>query len=136
MPPAGSLILVLKIAVIAVTLLLILSLSALARGNFKLHGRLNIAVFALTLVALVGLEVVARLLSPEIFSKHFDDHQATGALQIHLGFSLPAAALLPLMLFTGLRHRRSVHVALGLLFLVLWTGTFISGVFFLPHEVP
>ena len=29
---------------------------------------------------------------------------------------------------------RSVHIALGLLFLVLWIGTFVTGVFYLPHQ--
>lgn len=136
MPSAGTLILGLKIAVIAVTVLLVVSLTALARGRYWLHGRINIAVFVLTLVALLGLEVIARILSPEIFSEHFERHRATAALRVHLCFSLPAAALLPVMLFTGLRHKRWFHVGTGIAFLVLWTGTFITGVFFLPHTNP
>jgi uncharacterized membrane protein YozB (DUF420 family) len=133
---AGSIILVLKIAVVAVTLLLIASLVALARGNYRLHGRINLAFFFLTLAALVGLEVVARIWSPTLFSDFFEAHQAHTALTVHLSFSLPAAVLLPFMLATGLRRRRNWHVGLGVVFLVLWTGTFITGVFFLPHIEP
>jgi hypothetical protein len=133
---AGSVILILKIAVIAVTLILGCSLVALAKGNYYLHGRLNMVFFALTMVALIGLEVVARVVNPESFTEHFESHQAAEALRIHLSFSLPAAALLPFMLVSGLRHRRKLHVGLGVVFLALWTGTFITGVFFLPHGSP
>ena len=133
---AGTIILVLKIAVVLVTLLLIASLAALAKGNYRLHGRINIVVFVLTLLALVGLEVIARLLSPELFTEHFEYHQAQTALQVHLSFSLPAALLLPFMLVSGLRHRRNWHIGIGVLFLMLWTGTFVTGVFFLPHSNP
>ncbi|MBI3409823.1 MAG: DUF420 domain-containing protein [Planctomycetes bacterium] len=136
MLPAGTLILILKIAVVAVTVLLVGSLTALARGNYTLHGRINMAVFALTMTALLGLEVIARIISPDIFNDHFERYDAKSALRVHLCFSLPSAALLPLMLFTGLRRRRSLHVPIGVVFLALWTGTFVTGVFFLPHDVP
>jgi uncharacterized membrane protein YozB (DUF420 family) len=131
---AGLIILILKIAVIAVTLLLMGSILAVWRGNYRLHGRINIAVFVLTLTALLGLEVIARLLNPDIFEKYFEERGAMNALYTHLCFSLPAAALLPLMLYTGLSHRRWLHVRLAGLFLALWIGTFVTGVFFLPHE--
>jgi uncharacterized membrane protein YozB (DUF420 family) len=50
---------------------------------------------------------------------------------VHLSFSVPAAVLLFFMLFTGLKHKRNLHVAAGILFSVLWIGTFITGVFYL-----
>ena len=53
------------------------------------------------------------------------------AMVVHLSFSVPAAVLLFVMLFTGLKHYRRFHIAAGILFSVLWTGTFITGVFFL-----
>lgn len=133
---AGNIILVLKVAVIAVTLLLALSLAALTRGRFALHGFINKIVFVLTVVALLGLEVIARLLYPDLFSEHFHRHGAQAALRIHLAFSLPSALLLPIMLFTGMRHRRNLHVGTGILFLLLWAGTFVTGVFYLPHGDP
>jgi hypothetical protein len=133
---AGTIILLLKIAVIAVSVLLVGSMVALAKGNYRLHGQINVAFFVLTLSALVGLEVIARVLSPTLFADHFEIHQAKTELRVHLCFSLPAAALLPFMLFTGRRHRRTWHVGIGVVFLVLWTGTFITGVFFLPHGNP
>ena len=38
---------------------------------------------------------------------------------------------MPFMLFTGLRSYRQVHLYLAGIFTVLWTGTFITGIFFL-----
>lgn len=131
---AGVIILILKIAVFAVTLLFLASLIALACGRQRLHGRINYAFFALTLSALVGLEVIARLVSPEIFDRFLEERDAKGSLYLHLCFSLPAAVLLFVMLFTGLKHKRYLHIAAGIVFSVLWTGTFITGIFFLPHE--
>jgi hypothetical protein len=129
---AGLVILILKIAVIAVTVLLCASLLALVRGRYRLHGRLNIVFFVLTLSALVGLEFIARWLSPALFDDYLELHGARDALRVHLAFSVPAAALLAVMLFTGTRHLRNLHIGLGVVFLILWTGTFITGVFYLP----
>ena len=131
---AGNVILVLKIAVGAVTVLLLASLVALLRGNVRLHGRINMVFFALTISALLGLEVVARILQPDLFNNFFDKTNAWSQLYVHLCFSLPAALLLPFMLYTGWRHKRKVHLTLAGVFAVLWTGTFITGIFFLPHQ--
>jgi len=130
---AGTVILILKIAVIAVTVLLAASLTALWRGNYRLHGRINIVFFLLTLTALLGLEVIVRVLDPTIFDEHFKAPAARAALAVHLWFSMPSAALLLAMLPSGLRHYRKLHIGLGMVFLGLWTGTFITGVFYLPH---
>jgi hypothetical protein len=132
MMTAETVILTLKVAVVAVTVLLAASLTALARGRYRLHGRLNMAVFGLTLAALIGLEGVARVLSPGIIEEYFDRQGAWTALYVHLGFALPAAGVLFVMLYTGLRHRRALHIGLGICFLALWTGTLITGLFFLP----
>ena len=130
---AENVILTLKIAVIAVTLIFLSSLVALSRGNYRLHGRINLVFCVLTLAALFGLEVVARLVDPNLFVEHFNRTQAWEALYVHLCFSVPAALILPLMLYTGLRGLRSTHLTLAAVFVILWTGTFITGVFFLPH---
>ncbi len=134
---AGYIILTLKVAVLAVTVLLAASLVALARGRYRLHGRINTVFFVLTLAALVGLEIIARLLNPELFSQYLEEHHATDALRVHLAFSIPSAILLLFMLATGQGHRRNLHIGLGVVFLLLWTGTFITGIFFLPpHGLP
>lgn len=131
-----AVILTLKLAVAAVTVLLAASLLALARGNRKLHGRLNLAFFVLTLAAVLGLEVVIRLIDPTIYD-HFRDHpELRRALTVHLCFSVPALLLMPLMLYTGLTRRRALHLALAVLFAVAWAGTFITGIFFLPTTPP
>jgi hypothetical protein len=124
-------VLALKGAVLAVTVLLLFSLAALARGQYRLHGRINMLFFFLTVVALVGLEIIARLIDPQVFSYFENDPDLQRALSIHLCFSFPAAALMPIMLYTGLTHRRSIHLLLAAVFGVLWTGTFITGIFFL-----
>jgi len=131
---AGNVILALKIAVSAVTVLLLTSFVALLRGNIRLHGRINTVFFVLTIIALVGLEVVARLLEPDLFNEFFTRTDAWTALYVHLCFSLPAAGLLPFMLYTGWRRKRRAHLTLAVFFAVLWTGTFITGIFFLPHQ--
>ncbi len=127
-------ILALKIAVLSVTFLFLCSLVALQRGNRRLHGRMNTVFFVLTVTALLGLEVVARLVDPTLFQYFDADPNLKRSLFTHLCFSLPSAAIMPLMLFTGLTRRRSLHLYLAGVFSVLWTGTFVTGIFFLPHS--
>ena len=121
-------ILTLKVAVAAVTVLLAASLVALVKGRYRLHGRINLAFFTLSLAAVLGLEVVIRFLKPELFDYLRDEP----VFFIHLCFSVPALLLMPAMLYTGLSHRRTIHLFLAALFGVAWTGTFITGIFFLP----
>jgi hypothetical protein len=131
----GLILFVLKVAVVAVTVLLAASLLALTKGWYRVHGRINLVFFALTLTAVLVLEFLARLLSPELFNEFIDRHGARDRLRVHLAFSVPSSLLLLAMLFTGLRHRRKVHIGLGIVFLILWTGTFVTGLFYLPHEL-
>jgi uncharacterized membrane protein YozB (DUF420 family) len=128
-----TVILALKTAVAAVTVLLLASLVALARGNYRLHGRINLGFFTLTLVALLGFEVIIRIIEPSIFRYIMDNDELRQTLNIHLCFSVPSALLMPAMLYTGLTHRRTPHLVLAAFFSVLWIGTFVTGVFFLPH---
>ena len=128
-----NVILGLKVAVSAVTVLLLLSLVALAFGRVRLHGRINLVFFLLTVAALLGFEVVIRLLNPDAFG-YIDRYPGLRyALNVHLCFAVPSALLMPAMLWTGLSHRRGAHLVLAFVFGVLWTGTFLTGVFFLPH---
>ena len=106
---------------------------ALALGKIRLHGRINIAFFTLTVTALVAFEVVIRLLNPGAFDYINGNADLRRALNIHLCFSVPSALLMPAMLYTGLSRRRTAHLVLAGVFGVLWLGTFVTGVFFLPH---
>lgn len=126
---AGTIILILKIAVIAVTVLLAGSLVALWQGNYRLHGRINIAFFVLTLTALLGLELIANILAPGMFQEHLERHGATEAFATHLWFAVPSTILLLAMLPSGWRHYRRVHIGLGVVFLGFWIGTLVTGVF-------
>jgi uncharacterized membrane protein YozB (DUF420 family) len=128
-----NVILALKVAVGAVTLLLVAALLALARGNYRLHGRINLAFFTLTLLALLGFEIIIRIIEPSIFDYIMHNDALRRSLNIHLCFSVPSALLMPAMLYTGWTHRRTVHLVLAGLFGALWIGTFVTGVFFLPH---
>lgn len=126
-----NVILTLKVAVCIVTLIFLTSLIALARGNYRLHGGINMVFFVLTLIALVSLELAARIIDPTLFD--YFDEGTRQILAIHLCFSLPSAAIMPVMLFTGLTHRRRWHLTLAAIFATLWIGTVVTGVFFLPH---
>ncbi len=129
MPTGPLIILTLKVLVAAVTALLTASLVALARGHPRLHGRLNTVFFVLTMATVVGFEGLLQLVDV----KAAFDEEARAALRVHLCFSVPSAVLLPVMLYTGWGRRKTVHVALAVVFTVLWAGTFVTGVFWLPH---
>lgn len=125
-----TIILTLKILVSAVTVLFVAAVVAIGTGRRKLHGRLNTAFFVLTMTTVVGFELLLRL--GQDMTSTFSD-EALAALRVHLYFAVPSAVLLPLMLLSGRMHWRTLHVAAGCLFTVLWVGTFVTGVFFLPH---
>jgi len=126
-----NVILILKIAVVAVTGILLASLTCLVLGRYRWHGRLNIVFAILTLIAVLGLEAAIRFIDPRMFD-YFDADMRFN-MSVHLGFSIPSAVLLPAMLVSGLRHYRVHYYWLGPLFLLCWTGTFVTGVFFLPN---
>ncbi len=130
-----NVILALKITITAVSVLLAASLVALARGRVRLHGRINLAFFVLTMLALVVFEILIRLVDGRIFDYIHGNAELLATLRLHLCFAIPAAILMPVMLFTGLTHRRRLHLIFAVLFGILWIATFITGVFFLPHTV-
>lgn len=123
-------ILSLKVAVIAVTLILLASLWALKRGQRRLHGQLNHLFFGLTMLAVVVFEVLLKIGAP--VTEHFSPADKT-ALTVHLCFVIPLVPVMILMLITGRQRRRSAHLLLANLFILLWAGMFVTGVFFLPH---
>ena len=130
MPTGPQIILTLKVLVSVVTVLFAVAVWAIATGRKKLHGRINTAFFVLTMTTVVAFEVLLRLGTN--VTETFTQEQRYW-LQIHLCFAVPSAVLLPVMLFLGAKHKRTAHVTLGILFALLWIGTFVTGVFFLPH---
>jgi uncharacterized membrane protein YozB (DUF420 family) len=128
-----NVILTLKVAVAAVTILLLASLAALLAGRYRLHGRINLAFFTLTLVAVLGLELIVRVIDRSVFDYIYQKEDLRRALDVHLCFSIPSLLLMPAMLYTGLRGYRTAHLVLAVLFGALWAGTFVTGIFFLPH---
>jgi uncharacterized membrane protein YozB (DUF420 family) len=137
MPSGYDIILVLKIAVSAVTLVLLAALWALARGNLRLHGRINLVFFVLTMTAVLIFEGLIRF-GPSIepgwsVTEGWSDHELW-ALRVHLCFVIPLMVVLPAMLFTGLRRWRRWHLTLAGVFSVLWLGMLVTGIGFLPHR--
>jgi hypothetical protein len=130
LPTGPQIILALKVLVATVTVLFAASLVALAAGRPRLHGRINTVFFALTMLTVLGFEVMLQFFVD--VSAAFDA-AARDALRTHLWFAVPSALLLPVMLLTGATGRKAVHVPLGVAFAVLWAGTFVTGVFYLPH---
>ena len=128
-----TVILILKAAVAAVTLLLLASLIALALGHRRLHGRINIAFFFLTVLTLIGFEMLIRVIQPDLFNYIQQNEELHRKLVIHLYFAVPSALLMPVMLYTGLKGKRDLHILLAILFGLLWLGTFFTGIFTLPH---
>jgi len=49
-------------------------------------------------------------------------------------YMVPSTFVLPAMLYTGLKGYVRVHLSLAACFVVLWCGTFITGIFFLPSQ--
>lgn len=131
MPDGSTIILALKVLVTAVTILFAAAVAAIATGRQKLHGRINTAFTVLTLTTVVGFEALLRL-GADVTSGFSEAERF--ALRIHLGFAAPSAVLLPVMYVLGRMHRRKAHLALAAVFTVLWIGTFVTGVFFLPHR--
>jgi len=131
MPTGPQILVTLKVLVSIVTILFAASLVALARKQFKLHGRINTVFFILTMITVLVFEVLIRFVIDvtSTFSP-----EARAALRVHLCFSVPAALLLPVMFLSGVKRRRWIHVPVGIVFALLWTGTFITGVFLLPHN--
>jgi uncharacterized membrane protein YozB (DUF420 family) len=128
-------ILSLKYAVGAVTVLLVFSLIALAKGKIKLHGKINLAFFILTVAALFLFEIVVRMIDPSLFSGLWKNAELAKSLKIHLCFAVPSAFLMGIMLFTGLKKLKVWHRRVAVVFLVCWIGTFYTGIFWLPNYV-
>ncbi|MSR33111.1 MAG: DUF420 domain-containing protein [Gemmataceae bacterium] len=124
----------LKAAVALATLVLAAALTALARGNPRLHGRLNLVFVSLVLAALAVFELAIRLVNPGLMNALWGDPGVRQGLIIHLSFSLPATVFMLAMLATGVKRRTRVHKILAPLFLLFWIGTVVTGFFFLPNE--
>ena len=123
MPNGPQIILTLKVLVVAVTILLLLSLVALLLKRPRLHGHINTVFFVLTMATVAGFEALLQWVD---VASAFDP-EARQALRTHLWFSVPSALLLPAMIVSGKMQWKRLHLALAAVFLLLWTGTVITG---------
>ena len=131
MPTGPEIILALKVLVCAVTVLFVAAILAIATGRRKLHGRINTAFFVLTMTTVIGFELLLRF-GVDVTSTFSDE--ARQALRVHLGFAVPSALVMPVMFWSGITSRQRLHRPLAVVFTLLWIGTFVTGVFFLPHN--
>ncbi len=131
MPTGPEILLALKVLVSAVTVLFAASVVAIAAGRRRLHGRINLAFFVLTMTTVLGFELLLRVGTD--VSASFSP-EAKAALKVHLVFAVPAALLLPLMLWSGATRRRRLHVPLAVAFTLIWAATVYTGLFTLPSE--
>lgn len=127
----ANVILGLKIAVGAVSLIFLASTLSIILKKKKLHGLLNTIFFVLTMTAVIAFEVIIRFILPDLTAQF--SPEARRVLGIHLFFSIPSALLLPVMLWTGKKHHRW-HVPLAVVFSTVWFGAAVTGIFFLPHD--
>lgn len=127
----ADVILTLKVLVCLVTALYLAAVIAIATGQRRLHGRINRVFFVLTMATVLGFEVLLRV-GTDVTSTF--SPEARQALRVHLTFAVPSALCLPVMMISGVMHWRKLHVPLALIFTLLWIGTFVTGVFFLPHD--
>lgn len=132
MPSGPQVILLLKICVGLVTVLLLASAVALAMKRPRLHGILNTVMTILTLATVVVFEVLIRFVGVDV--KEHMDESARFALKVHLCFVIPLTPFLIWMLISGWKRRIKMHLAVSVIFLILWTGMFITGMFYLPHH--
>ena len=130
MPTGPDIIFALKVLVAAVTVLFASAVWAILTGRKRLHGRINTAFFALTLTTVLGFEMLIRL-GTDVTSTF--SPEARQALRVHLYFAVPAATVLPVLFWSGWTGRKRLHLPLAAAFAVLWAGTFVTGLFFLPH---
>lgn len=131
MPDGSTIILTLKLLVSTVTLLFAIAVWAILSGRKRLHGRVNTAFFVLTMTTVLGFELILRIGGDitETFSP-----EARQALRVHLCFAIPSAIIMPIMFWSGWTQRKRLHLPLAVVFTLAWIGTFITGVFFLPHQ--
>ena len=131
MPDGSTIIFTLKVLVCTVTVLFAVAVWAILTGRKRLHGRVNTVFFILTMTTVIGFELLLRI-GGDITATFTPE--ARQALRIHLMFAVPAAAIMPVMFWSGWTQRKRLHLPLAVLFTLAWIGTFITGVFFLPHQ--
>ena len=131
MPAGPDIILALKVLVAAVTVLYAAAVAAIIAGRRRLHGRLNTLFLILTLTTVVGFELLLRL-GADVTATF--DEPTRRALRLHLCFAVPAAVVLPVQYWAGATRRRRLHLPLAVVFTILWAGTAVTGLVFLPHR--
>jgi uncharacterized membrane protein YozB (DUF420 family) len=127
----------LQIAVSLMTPLLLFGIVQAAKGNIKLHKRINGGIVLVVLIAVIGL-----VLSSQVFGFDYNSISTDEAminlgpaemktrLIIHRTFSNLLFITLLVTTFSGAVKKYKLHKTMGKLSLFFWFGTLISALLF------
>ncbi len=106
------------------TLLFIIGVLQAKKGNIEIHKKINGIAGLTTLVGVVGL-VVTILMG-------WDYSQITTPTRmlIHRCFAVPLLPLLIAVMYTGIKHKASLHKKLIPVMSFFWVGTLTTGWWF------
>ena len=106
------------------TILFIISILQVKKGNISLHKKLNSFAVITTLVGVVGLVVTLFL--------GFDYSTITSKtrLMIHRGFAVPLLPILIVTAYAGWKEKVSLHKKAVKFLMPFWFGTLITGWWF------
>ncbi len=105
-----------------ISLVLFFGAFALRKRNLNAHRGLALAGVAFNLVSSVYLIWAVRIAGVEMPSAY-----SVGVVTAHRAFATSIAVLMLVMVYTGARRMRKLHIALHRYFLAGYTLTYISG---------
>ena len=127
----------LQIAVSLMTPLLIFGIVQAAKGNVKLHKRINGGIVLVVMIAVVGLVVSTfgfgfdySSISTEEALINIGPAEMKTRLIIHRSFSNLLFVTLLITTFSGAVKKYGLHRKMGKLTLFFWFGTLISALLF------
>ena len=127
----------LQFAVLIMTPLLFYGIMQAAKGNIKLHKRINGGIMAVVMVAVIGLVLSTavfgfdyKTISPNQALLNIGPEKMSTRLIIHRIFSNLLFISLIVTTFSGTIKKYKLHRSVGKLTLFFWMGTLISAWFF------
>ncbi len=127
----------LQIAVSLMTPILLFGIVQAAKGNIKLHKRINGGIVLVVMLAVLGLVVSSQMLGFDYSSISTDEAminlgpaEMKTRLIIHRTFSNLLFITLLMTTFSGAVKKYKLHKQMGKLTLFFWFGTLISALLF------
>jgi uncharacterized membrane protein YozB (DUF420 family) len=127
----------LQFAVLIMTPLLFYGIVQAAKGNIKLHKKINGSIFVVVMIAVVGLVLSTavfgfdyKTISTDQALINIGPEKMSTRLIIHRIFSNFLFISLLITTFSGTVKKYKLHRSVGKLTLFFWMGTLISAWFF------